>query len=66
MLNTEEIKQLKELAKESRINILNMVHNSKSGHIGGAFSATDIITVLYHKCMNITPEIKDYIDRFVL
>ena len=66
MLNTEEIKQLKELAKESRINILNMVHNSKSGHIGGAFSATDIITVLYHKCMNITPEMKDDRDRFVL
>lgn len=66
MLNTEEIKQLKELAKESRINILDMVHHSKSGHIGGAFSATDIITVLYHKCMNITPEMKDDRDRFVL
>lgn len=66
MLSTEEIKKLKELAKESRINILKMVHNSKSGHIGGAFSAADIMTVLYHKCMNITPDMDESRDRFVL
>jgi len=66
MITSEEIKNLENLAKESRINILKMVHNSKSGHIGGAFSATDILTVLYHKCMNITPDMKDDRDRFIL
>lgn len=66
MITSEEIKYLENLAKESRINILKMVHNSKSGHIGGAFSAADILTVLYHKCMNITPEMKDDRDRFIL
>ena len=39
MLTADEIKELKELAKDSRINVLKMVHGSKSGHIGGAFSA---------------------------
>ena len=66
MLSPNEVQELKDLAKESRINVLKMVHNSKSGHIGGAFSAADILTVLYHKCMNITPEMDENRDRFVL
>lgn len=66
MLSTEEIKRLQELARESRINVLKMVHNSKSGHIGGAFSAADILTVLYHKCMNISCDMENERDRFVL
>ena len=66
MLSQNEIKELQELAKESRINILKMVHNAKSGHIGGAFSATDILTVLYHKCMNIPSDFNDTRDRFIL
>ncbi len=50
---------LKELAKQTRRNIVEMVYNAQSGHIGGALSATDILTVLYHKSMG-----KD--DRFIL
>ncbi len=63
MLKESEIKELKNLAKESRQNIIKMVYNAKSGHIGGSLSATDIMTVLFHKCMN--PKGKDH-DRFVL
>lgn len=59
MLQKEELKHLEELAKENRINILKMVHNAKSGHIGGSLSATDIVTVLFHKIMNAE-------DKFVL
>ena len=66
MLTADEIKELKELAKDSRINVLKMVHGSKSGHLGGALSAADIMTVLYHKCMNITPELDEKRDRFIL
>ena len=71
MLTQEEIKELNELCKESRINILKMVHAAKSGHIGGAFSATEILTVLYHKCMDIpsnwdASENFESRDRFVL
>jgi transketolase len=50
---------MENLAKETRRNIIKMVYNAQSGHIGGALSAADILTVLYHKSMG-----KD--DRFVL
>lgn len=71
MLNELEIKELQALCKENRINILRMIYNAQSGHIGGAFSSTEIMTVLYHKCMNIAPKWtkdKNYSkrDRFVL
>lgn len=71
MLTDIEIQKIKDLCKESRQNILRMVYNAQSGHIGGAFSATEIMTVLYHKCMKTCPkwtkdkEFKNR-DRFVL
>ena len=71
MLNDIEVEKLKNLCKESRLNIVKMVYNAQSGHIGGALSSTEILTVLYHKCMNICPKwTKDKNfqnrDRFVL
>lgn len=71
MLSQTEVNELKKIAKENRQNIIRMVHAAKSGHIGGSLSATDIMTVLFHKCMNIAPEntMKDSYknrDRFVL
>lgn len=71
MLNSDEIKELENLCKESRQNIIKMVYNAQSGHIGGALSATEIMTVLFHKCMRICPKWTkdknfDKRDRFVL
>ena len=71
MLSDNEIKNLKSLCKQNRIYILKMVYNAQSGHIGGAMSAVELLTVLYHKCMNICPKwTKDENfanrDRFVL
>jgi len=71
MLKDNEIKELKELCKKNRINILKMVHNAASGHIGGAFSSVEIMTVLFHKCMKLAPKGEKDInyetrDRFVL
>jgi len=71
MLSDKEVLELKKLANESRINILKMVYNAQSGHIGGSLSAADIMTVLYNKCMNICPKWKndknfEKRDRFVL
>ena len=64
MLSEIEIKELEKLSKENRINILNMVYNAKSGHIGGALSSCDVLTVLFHKCMNHSKGSDR--DRFVL
>lgn len=53
MLTAQEIKNLKDSAKEVRRNIVKMVHSAKSGHPGGSLSGADILTVLYEKCLNI-------------
>ena len=71
MLSDNEVKELEKLANENRQNVIKMVYNAKSGHIGGSLSAADIMTVLFHKCMKTVPkcfESKEYNsrDRFVL
>ena len=38
-----------------RQDILDIVYRAKNGHIGGDFSVTDILNVLYNKQMNVTP-----------
>ena len=50
------MEQLELHANNIRKNIVKMIHNAKSGHPGGALSATDLMTVLYFEVANITPE----------
>ncbi len=71
MLSDIEVKMLKELCHESRKEVLSMIYNAQSGHIGGAFSAVEIMAVLFHKCMktaSLWRQDKNYEvrDRFVL
>lgn len=71
MLTSSEIKELQDLSLENRRNIIEMVYNAKSGHIGGSLSACDILTVLFHKCMKhaVGGKLSDNYnerDRFVL
>lgn len=69
MLSNSEIAELKELAKENRQNVLDMVYTAKSGHIGGSLSCADIMTVLFHKVMDVKKcdDVDfDKRDRFVL
>ena len=54
---------LEKIANNVRIDILEEVYNAKSGHIGGAFSIADILTVLYFNEMNIDAKIPDSPDR---
>ncbi len=51
-----------------RKNIIEMVYQAASGHIGGSLSAVELLTVLYFEVMNINPEniTCDKRDRFVL
>lgn len=60
--------ELKELAKNIRVNIIQMLEKSKSGHPGGSLSAVEILTALYFKEMNIDPKNPRWEDRdrFVL
>ena len=59
MLNDNEIKEIEKLCKQNRRNIIKMVNNAQSGHIGGSLSSTEIMTVLFHKCMKLAPKWKD-------
>lgn len=63
-----ENQALQKIANNLRKNIVKMVANAKSGHIGGSLSIADILSVLYFEEMNITSEnLKDKErDKFVL
>lgn len=55
-------------AYELRLDVLETVYKAKAGHIGGDLSVIDVLTVLYYKIMNVSPEnfsAPDR-DRFVL
>lgn len=71
MLSNKEIEELQGKCRQTRINILKMVHNASSGHIGGAFSGAEILNVLYNKSLNIPSDWKkskdfEKRDRFIL
>ena len=59
---------LTERVKELRCNIVKMVSCAGSGHIGGSFSAIDMIAYLYFHQMRIRPDEPQWVDRdrFVL
>lgn len=62
------IRELKEIARQIRKDIIQMTSAAKSGHPGGSLSAVEILASLYFEIMNIDPQNprwKDR-DRFVL
>mgnify|MGYP001236859181 CR=1 FL=1 len=42
------VKQLRSLSTKFRLKILKTIYNAGKGHIGGAYSCVDILTVLYY------------------
>lgn len=60
--------ELREKAQEIRIRSLEAVYRAKSGHLGGSFSAAEMITALYFRVLRIRPEMPRWEDRdrFVL
>src|ERR1035437_8615097 len=55
-------------AQDLRIDVLRMVYQAKSGHIGGAFSAAEILASLYFHHLRIDPQQPEWPqrDRFLL
>ena len=68
ILNPKEETELKKIAVKIRQNVLRMIRAGRAGHVGGALSAVDILTVLYFKIMRIDPQnpVWPERDRFVL
>ena len=63
-----DVRQLEEIARLIRIDVVTMIHKAGDGHPGPALSATDLIVALYFNIMNVDPanpgwELR---DRFIL
>jgi len=67
-LNQQDKTALEKIAVQNRKNVLRLMKAGRMGHIGGALSAIDIMTVLYFKIMRVDPQNPDWPqrDRFVL
>lgn len=52
-----KLSHLKDAAREVRFNCLKMQHIAHKGHLGGAFSVTEILVILYYSgIVNISPK----------
>ncbi len=51
------------LAKQIRVEALQMVHRAKASHIGSALSICDIVAVLYGQILHIDPKQPNLVDR---
>lgn len=62
------ISELTALSAEARQLIVRAVHRAGAGHLGGPFSATDLLISLYFDVLQIDPDRPDWPhrDRFVL
>lgn len=60
--------ELRDIAKVVRRDVLTMVLEAGSGHLGGSLSAVDILVVLYWETMKVRPDrpLWEDRDRFVL
>ena len=63
-----ELRTLEAVSAKGRLLGLDMVYNCASGHLGGSFSAMDILTTLYFEAMRVDPKAPQDPDRdrFVL
>ena len=57
------MENLQAKAYSLRRDILDMIYRAKTGHIGGDFSVCEILTVLYWRHMNVSPQTMDDPDR---
>ena len=65
---SQQLEHIAEAARQIRIQDLRMVHHAGAGHVGGDFSAIDILATLYGAVLDISPATVDdpERDRFIL
>lgn len=62
-ISDQEIRELKEVAKKTRKDIVNVTEWAGGAHIGGALSMVEMLVLLYHKYLNVDPTDPDKPDR---
>ncbi len=67
-MEQKRVDELKEIARNVRIGIIDAVHSASSGHPGGSLSSADLMTYLYFEELNVDPKEPEMADRdrFVL
>jgi len=67
-ISPEDLQILHQKAKGIRWEIITMVSEANSGHVGGSLSATDLLVALYHYVMRHDPSNPSWAkrDRFVI
>jgi transketolase len=62
------VPELQDMAYILRKDVLTMVHDAGSGHVGGSFSIAELMAVLYFKILRIKPDEPEWAgrDRLVL
>jgi transketolase len=63
MSNNSDYKELEALARKGRWLAISTVAGSGAGHVGGPFSAMDLLVALYFRVMDIKPEDPGWEDR---
>lgn len=62
-VETDRIRELKDIARETRRLIVETIFTAQAGHLGGPLSATDMLVALYFDILSIDPERPDWPDR---
>ncbi|MDR1224284.1 MAG: transketolase [Tannerella sp.] len=62
-MDKEELKKLEDKAKEIRKMTIDAIGYLGVGHIGGALSVVDVLTILYYKYMDVSPDHPKKKDR---
>lgn len=67
-MQKEKLEFLKEKAAELRKDVITMIYEAQSGHLGGSLSAADLVAALYFSEMKVDPKNPKWPDRdrFVL
>ena len=65
---TEMVEKLQGVAKQIRLDVLDMVYRRGAGHLGGTFSAAEILACLYYHQLRVDPAQPKWEgrDRFIL
>ena len=67
-LSPQEKQRLKDIARELRLTVIDVMAWSGGAHVGGSLSIIDILTILYFKYLDVNPADPQWEerDRFVL
>lgn len=62
-ITPDEKKKLKDIARDLRLTMIDVMAWSGGAHIGGSLSIADILTILYFKYLNVKPDNPQWEDR---